>query len=135
MFGEIPVNSARKFGRENCGSDNDSVAIETEPPPEVAQDREKLRGYVEALFAEGKALVEDQIVAAGEREAAPERSVSRAAPAAAPRRSPVRAVRESSQQSGRSALHNAPHNEDGLASSKQLNFLRSLGSQNGMSYG
>ncbi|MCC6132811.1 MAG: hypothetical protein IT186_23020, partial [Acidobacteria bacterium] len=91
--------------------------------------------YVEALFAECKARVEDQIAAAGEREPAPARSTSRAAPVPAPRRAPIRAVRGSVPQNGRTAPHSAPPNEDGLASPKQLNYLRSLGSQNGMSYG
>ncbi|MCC7138124.1 MAG: hypothetical protein IT460_06795 [Planctomycetes bacterium] len=55
---KINVNYARRAGRESHGSENLSLAIETEPPPEVAQDREKLRAHVEHLFEEAKTRVE-----------------------------------------------------------------------------
>ena len=132
---KVHVNYARKAGRENYGSENFSLALETEPPPDVASDREKLRGYIEALFAECKARVEDQVVEAGEREPAPERTQSRAAPVPVPRRAPPRVVRGGVPPGGRSAPHSTPHADDGLASPKQVNYLRSLGSQNGLSYG
>jgi hypothetical protein len=130
---KINVNYARKAGRENYGSENFSLAIETEPPPEIAQDREKLRGYVEALFDEVKARVEDQIVAAGEREPAPERSAtdvsdtgSRRAP---PPRPPVRSMRRpvpngNGHANGTSNGRGAPNGEG--VSLKQIGYMRSL---------
>ena len=74
----------------------------------------------------------DQVVAAGAREPAVEPAEPRSAPSSSPsRRAPGRAIRNGAPQNGRAA----PRADDGLASPKQVNFLRSLGAQNGMSYG
>lgn len=123
-------------GDQPYSSEGYHVSLETEPPPEVAGDREKLANYVMALAAEARARV-DEALANGrierqEREPAVERAESRPAPSPSPsRRAPGRVIRNGAPQNGRAS----PRGDDGLASPKQVNFLRSLGAQNGMSYG
>ena len=130
---KIQVNYARKAGRENYGSENFSLAIETEPPAEVAQDREKLRLYVEQLFDECKARVEDQVVAAGEREPAPARpeSSSRSAPVPQPPRPARRPSNGHSRPNGRAAGNGQQPGEP--VSLKQIGYVRSLAREAGYS--
>lgn len=123
-------------GSEPYSSEGYHVSLETEPPPDVAGDRAKLAQYVMALAAEAKARVEEALtngrVERQERETAPPRMEPGPAPSASPsRRAPGRVIRNGTPQNGRAA----PRGDDGLASPKQVNFLRSLGSQNGLSYG
>jgi hypothetical protein len=128
---KIQVNYARKAGRENYGSENFSLAIETEPPAEVAQDREKLRLYVEQLFDECKARVEDQVIAAGEREPVsgpPEASSRRAPVPHAPTRPPRRAAPNGN---GRGNGHAGGNGES--VSLKQIGYVRSLARDAGYS--
>ena len=127
----VNVNYARKLGMSNYGSENFSLAIETDAPPEVAQDKDRLRAYVQALFDEVKARVEDQVVAAGEREPAPERTASEA-PDTSSRRAPpprgnVRPMRRPSPNGNGHSNGNsrAAPNGDGV-SLKQIGYMRSL---------
>ena len=48
-------------GSEPYSSEGYHVALETEPPPEVSSDREKLANYVMALAAEARARVEEAL--------------------------------------------------------------------------
>ena len=69
---------------EEYSSQGYHLTIETEPPREVAQDREKLRGYVEQMFAECRARVDDQVArgrpARAEARPAPVRNTTRRPP-------------------------------------------------------
>ena len=114
-------------GSEPYSSEGYHVSLETEPPPDVAGDREKLANYVMALAAEAKARLEEALangrVERLEREREPEPSAARSAPSESPsRRAPGRMIRSGVPQNGRAA----PRGDDGLASPKQVNFLRSL---------
>jgi len=134
---KVNVNYARKLGLSNYGSENFSLAIETEPPPEVAQDKDRLRAYVEALFGEVKARVEDQVVAAGEREpvqqAAPETSVSDSRRAPPPPRGNVRPLRRPSPNgNGHSGNGRGAPNGDSV-SLRQIGYMRSLARDAGYS--
>jgi hypothetical protein len=135
---KVHVNFARKVGRDNYGSENFSVAIESEPPDEVAHDREKLRGYVEELFIECKARVEDQIVLAGEREPVQPQPVaaengSRRPPASrGPARPPRHISPNGNGRSNGNAGARGPANGESV-SLKQLGFLRSLARDAGYS--
>lgn len=111
-----------------------SVAMEVDVPDDVVQKgKDAIRDYVFAVAKEVRSYVEDELRKPDDQpRLVPERSDSRSAPASlAPRRAPPRVVRGVAPQNGRAM----PHNEDGLASPKQVNYLRSLGSQNGLSYG
>jgi hypothetical protein len=125
---KVSVSFSKKVpGTAEYSSDHFSLSIEAEPPAEVQQDRERLRKYTEELFAECKARVEDQVVAAGEREPAsaqPESS-SRSAPVAHPPRAVRRpATNGNSRPNGR-AVGNGHQNGEPV-SLKQIGYVRSL---------
>ncbi len=126
----ISVQFQRKVrGQEEFTSNSFHVGIESEPPAEVAQDRSKLKAYVEELFRECRARVDDQVGQASPK-AAPAPRAEERTPRAAPtgrRPPPARASRAAPSTNG--------NGESGLATAKQLNFLRSLGQQGGLSYG
>lgn len=114
-----------------------SVAVDLEVPEDVvSKGKDAIRGYVAAVAKEVRSYVEEALtnerIERQEREPAPERIQSRPAPSASPSpRAPGRMIRAGAPQNGRAA----PRGDDALASPKQVNFLRSLGSQNGLSYG
>lgn len=116
------------------------LTLEVDPPQEVQQDREKLRGYVERLFDECRARVEDQL----SQQASPE-PANRLPENRASQREPRHGV-----SSRRTRSNFRPHNGNGRsrnghggngqgdgsseASPKQLNYLRSLANAEGMGY-
>jgi hypothetical protein len=122
----------RKVGREGYGSETFSVSIESEPPAEVAQDRERLRKYMEEVFADAKARVEDQVVLAGEREPS---GPGTASPSS--RRPPVgatvRPIRRPVPQRPLSRGPSANGAKTEGASLKQVNYPRSLARDAGYS--
>jgi hypothetical protein len=111
-------------GDEEFSSKQHSVAIDLEPPPEVAQDKEKLRAYVESMTAEVKARVQSALRKAAEP---PRRATERAPSRATPNgRASVRpAPRPTSNGNGRERANGE------AASMKQVNFIRSLASKAG----
>lgn len=123
-------------GRSEYSSEGFHLSIESEPPPEVAQDREKLRAYIEALFTEVRARVEDQVASTVEREPAPE-PPTREASSCSPRRpSPVRGVvgrlpRSTQRAEGHVGDRATARGE--AASLKQVSYLRSLARSAGYS--
>jgi len=131
----VTVQHSLKIPAEqDYSSRQHSVAMELEVPEDVVQKgKDAIRDYVAAVTKEVRSYVEDALHTSGDQpRSVPERTQSRAAPAAlAPRRAPVRVVRSAAPQSARPASRN----EEGLASPKQVNYLRSLGSQGGLSYG
>ncbi len=122
------------------GSQGYSCEIEIEPPPEVQQDKGKLRGYVERLFDECRARVEDQLsqlTVAGASDRLPQNGTTQCG-------------HRPDVDSRRTRSNFRPHNGDGRgrnghdgngqaggsseASPKQLNYLRSLANADGMGY-
>jgi hypothetical protein len=139
-------------GSEPYSSEGYHVALETEPPPEVAGDRERLSNYVMALAAEARARVEEALerdrVERQEREPetpAPTTPSSRAAPSGhashrpglnggAPRRPPsAAAARPVGNGNGNGRSNSAPREGGVGASFKQIQFARSLGARAGYS--
>jgi hypothetical protein len=127
-------------GSEPYSSEGYHVALETEPPPEIASDRQRLATYVMALAAEARARVEEALangrVEQQEREpisaVRPAASPSRSAPrgVASPRTPPAgRPLRRTSARTG-SGHANGNGNGEG-ASIKQVNYVRSLAAEAG----
>ena len=104
------------------GSHGHHLTIEAEPPPEVCEDRERLRKYIAALFAESRDRVDEEMIAL-DRDAVVE-------PEARPR---LTTSRRQSPPATR-APQNGRREEPTLASPKQLNYLRSLSSDAGYDY-
>lgn len=107
------------------GSQGYSCEIEIEPPPEVQQDRDKLRTYVERLFAECRSRVEDQLARI------PSRSEERSPPPRRPqsRHRPMRGPNGRENGNDRSERRNG-----NFATPKQLNYLRAIAQQQGLGY-
>jgi hypothetical protein len=138
----ITVQHALKIpAEEEYSSRQHSIAIELEPPPEVAQDKEKLRVYIDSMTAEVRQRVEQALgrprperqPASETTPARPSRTVpqgngSQRTPP--PRRPPAGSSTRPGTRSGRS--NNGSVNGNG-ASLKQLNYLRSLASEAGYS--
>lgn len=122
-------------GDEDYSSRQHSVAIELEPPPEVAQDKEKLAAYLASITAEVRARVEAEIGVRGTRTAPPPRPL-RASATSVSRSVPGRAAPRSMAPAARREPGDDSHESNGQsASPKQVNFLRSLGQQKNLSYG
>src|SRR5262245_31981149 len=51
----------KESGSEPYSSEGYHVALETEPPPEVASDRQRLANYIMALASEARARVEEAL--------------------------------------------------------------------------
>ena len=123
-------------GPEEYSSQGFHLTIESEPPAEIAQDREKLRLYVEELFAECRARVDDQVAAARPSPVSeePRRTVG-ALSRRAPGRTALRATTRREPAPAPAGNGHAANGTTELASPKQVNYLRSLASQAGLSYG
>ena len=135
----ISVQFQKKVkGDEEYSSLSYNVGFETEPPPEIAQDRERLKQYARELFAEAKARVEEQI----EQHRASGAAETRAEPVAAaesrrgpPTRNGTRhAQRPGSNGNGHAERRNGNGHADAEpASIKQVNYVRALGKTAGYS--
>ena len=97
-----------------------SCEIQVEPPPDIREDRAKLKRYVEALFDECGQRVQDQVEQASSSPASPTNAQRK-------RRHHRPMTEQSPRQRGNGSLR-------GQASPKQVNFIRSLGSQAGFSH-
>lgn len=94
------------------------LTIEVEPPPEIQEDRDRLRKYLSALFSETRERVDEALeISSNDRE-------------------PIRPAGGGHRASGGSQRRSArPQNGRAPeASPKQINYLRSLASNSGMSY-
>lgn len=142
----------KRSGSEPYSSEGYHVALETEPPPEVAGDREKLANYVMALAAEAKARVEEALanIRVEQQEREPETPAltppsSRAVPnghvpprpglnAGTPRRSRTAVAARAVGNGHENGRANGAPREGGVgASFKQIQFARSLGARAGYS--
>lgn len=130
---KVAVTFTKKSpGPEEYSSQGYHLTIETEPPAEIAQDREKLRLYVEELFAETKARVEDQVAASRPN---PVRDERRPLVTTTSRQAPGRFASRARTAEPTNGNGHAGNGGTELASPKQLNFVRALGQQAGLSYG
>ncbi len=132
----ISVQFQKKVkGAEEYSSLCYNVGIESEPPAEVSQDRDRLKQYTRELFAEAKARVEEQVeqqrhpapAQEGDASASPD---SRRVP---PQRNGARPVqRPGMNGNGHTARRNGTAHSDGEAASiKQINYVRALGKDAG----
>lgn len=101
------------------------LTLEVEPPPEIQRDRDKLRRYVETLFAECRTRVEEQL----------DHGQASTSPQPRPRTHPQarhRAMRRPGDEK-----HQGGYGGNGRsrpqASLKQINFIRSLSREAGLS--
>ena len=95
------------------------LTIEAEPPPEVQQDRERLRSYVSRLFDECRARVEHELEqATGTRSEDPSANGN------------VRRHRGRPSSNGDNGSRSG-----NTASPKQINFIRSLANEANLGYG
>lgn len=128
-------------GSEPYSSEGYHVVLETEPPPEVAGDREKLASYLMALAAEANARVEEALsigrVEQQEREpvevAPPAVRTPRGSPNGNGHRRPPTNGRAAPRVAVRPRANGNGHANGEGASIKQVNFIRSLAADAGYS--
>ena len=126
--------AAKRQGTQPYSSDAWSLTIEAEPPAEAQQSRESLKAWVERLFDEVKARVEDQIQQdqPDSREQPSRRSSPHRPFVTGNDRETGRRTRGNGR-SGNGQHGNGRQNGD-LCSPKQANFIKSLGTQAGFTY-
>lgn len=100
------------------------LAIEAEPPPEIREDRQKLAEYARRLFAECRSRVEAELSGTGDPPA------PRARPSNSSDRGGPRSLRNG--RSRRGPVNG--HTSGTRASLKQVNYLRALSTEAGLSY-